>query len=199
MKEKLRKNLTKMEIGGILFCLAASFFMRNLYDLCGGDLIGVLFGSVNDSVWECNKTILLPYLIWGMLELLSLQPSLHRLAVAKTISLYLLAVIILAGGGIFKLLGIGTESTAFSVLYIIAICIASAISNHLYFSKANLHTLFAPCLFLLFLFLAFYFSLTPFPLKNLLFEDSSTGLCGIIPTYIDKGATALDTILQINS
>lgn len=199
MKENLRKNLTKMEIGGILFCLAASFFMRNLYDLCSGDLIGVLFGSVNDSVWECTKTILLPYLIWGMLELLSLQPSMHRLAASKTISLYLLGVLCLAGGGILKSLAISSDSVLFTSLFIISLCIALAVSNFLYFSKANLHTLFAPCLFLLFLFLAFYFSLTPFPMKNLLFEDSSTGLYGIIPTYIDKGATALDTIVQINS
>lgn len=199
MEETLRKNLTKMEIGGILFCLAASFFMRNLYNLCGGDLIGVLFGSVNDSVWEVCKTVLLPYLIWGMIELLSLQPSMHKLAAAKTLSLCLLAFIILAGGGILKILGLGTQNPAFTVVCAIALCIASAFSLRLYFSEINLHALFAPCLFLLFLFLAFYFSLTPFPIKNFLFEDSSTGLYGIIPTYIDRGAIVLDTILQINS
>ena len=69
----MQKILMKLEIGGIFFILILSAFMQNLYSLCNRELIGVLFGSVNDSIWETAKTLLLPYAIWGMIELLCIR------------------------------------------------------------------------------------------------------------------------------
>ena len=67
MPHKYAKYLTELEMGGILFCFLASLLMKQLYTLTDGHLIGVLFGAVNNSVWEQAKTLLLPYLLWGML------------------------------------------------------------------------------------------------------------------------------------
>ena len=61
----MQKKLMYLEIAGILFIVIMSVFMQNLLDLSGHTLIGVMFGSVNDSIWEIEKTLLFPYLLWA--------------------------------------------------------------------------------------------------------------------------------------
>ncbi len=191
--------MTEMEMGGILFCFLCSFLTGNLYQLCGGHLIGVLFGAVNNSPWERAKTLLLPYLVWGLLELLSIQPSMKRYTVAKTVSLWLLLGMLCGGGLLLRLCGFSADSVPFTALSLFSMLTASAAALLLYRSPLPLRNWFAVCVFLLFLFLSLYFSFTPFPPQNLLFQDSDTGLFGIVPIYYDKGASFLDAIAQINS
>ena len=81
-----------MDAAGIIFLFIISLFMSKLNDLCDGSLVGMMFGSVNQSIWESCKTLLLPYLIWGMIELLSLSVHMHAFTVAKTISLFFLGI-----------------------------------------------------------------------------------------------------------
>ena len=59
----MSKKLIKFEIGGIFFVLIMSVFLQNLYILSDRQLIGVMFGSVNDSIWETAKTLLLPFIL----------------------------------------------------------------------------------------------------------------------------------------
>ena len=188
MKRERAKYLKEMEIGGILFCSLYSIFAGRLYELSGKGLLGVLFGSVNNSPWECVKPLLLSYLLWGILEALSLQPSIHRLTCAKTFSLYMMAAVLLSGGLILRLCGLETCSAAFRALCLFSLCLSAAVSYVLYNSRIDFSLFFAPCVCLLFLFLACYFSLTPFPLKNILFMDSKTEMYGLIPAYFDAGA-----------
>ena len=188
MKPERTKYLKEMQIGGILFCSLYTIFAGMLYELSGKGLIGVLFGSVNNSPWECVKPLLLSYLLWGILEALSLQPPLHRLAVAKTASLYLLGFLLLTGSFILSIFGFKTGSAALTAMRLVSLCVSVAASMIIYRSDIDYNFFFAPCVFLLFLFLACYFSLTPFPLKNILFMDSETGLYGLIPDYYDLGA-----------
>ena len=54
----MQKKLMYLEIAGILFIVIMSVFMQNLVDLSGHTRIGVMFGSVNDSIWEIEKTLL---------------------------------------------------------------------------------------------------------------------------------------------
>ena len=69
----MQKKLMYLEIAGILFIVIMSVFMQNLLDLSGHTLIGVMFGSVNDSIWEIEKTLLFPYLLWAGIELLCIK------------------------------------------------------------------------------------------------------------------------------
>ena len=156
--------------------------MRRLYDWTDGELLGILFGSVNGSAWELCKTLLLPFLIWSLLELLTLRFSFHRFAVAKTAALYAL-------GALYLLLSKLAGGTAAGIIAVIG---AFALSFLLYSSSARLRGLFAPALALLFLFVALYFSFTPFPPRHEFFRDGATGMYGIIPKHFDYGAAALD-------
>lgn len=182
------KYLKVMEMGGILFGALFSLFAQKLYTFSDRGLVGVLFGAVNDSPWEIIKTILLPFFLWGVLELLALQPSLHKLTAAKTASLYLVAGILLAGSCVLYRCGIGTNSAAFTAVCLIALSAGAAFSILIYHASFEANRFFAPCIFLLFLFLACYFSLTPFPPQSFLFRDSRTGIYGLIPDYLDIGA-----------
>ncbi|MBQ1616664.1 MAG: hypothetical protein II614_04935 [Ruminococcus sp.] len=192
MPHKHTKYLTELEMGGILFCFLVSVLMKQLYALTDGHLIGVLFGAVNNSVWEQTKTLLLPYLLWGLLELLSVQPSMKRLTAAKTLSLYLLGGLLCGGGLLLRPCG-AAANTAFSLA---AVTFCSLFSLWLYRSPLYLKNLFAPCVLLLFLFVSLYFSFTPFPPQLALFRDDETGMFGIIPIYMDKGAVILDALAE---
>ena len=192
MPHKHTKYLTELEMGGILYCFLVSILMKQLYALTDGHLIGVLFGAVNNSVWEQTKTLLLPYLLWGLLELLSVQPSMKRLTAAKTLSLYLLGGLLCGGGLLLRPCG-AAANTAFSLA---AVTFCSLFSLWLYRSPLYLKNLFAPCVLLLFLFVSLYFSFTPFPPQLALFRDDETGMFGIIPIYMDKGAVILDALAE---
>lgn len=178
----MKKKIIPLECGGLLFVLAASAFMLRFYEWNNHELLGILFGAVNGSVWESCKTLLLPYLLWGMIEVLAVRVSLYRFAVAKTAGLYLLGVLYLA----LRLCGMHGIIAA-----VLSLAAAFAVSAALYSSDLYLRELFAPAVALLFLFVALYFSLTPFPPKHELFVDPATGMYGIIPEHLDYGAIVM--------
>ena len=177
MKQKELQLCIILETVGVVFCTLFRLFTLRLYDWCDGDLLGVLFGAVNNSIWEQNKTTFLAVFLWGMLEILIFRYSMKRLTVAKTISLYVSGIMLLFGGSIY-------------ICVPVLLC-SAVLTVWLFQSNLYLKNLFAPCVFLLFLFLSFYFCLTPFPPHFCLFEDAETHFYGIIPAYIDKGAAIL--------
>lgn len=179
----MTRKLLFLEIAGGAFVACGSLFMRRLYSLCGGELPGILFGAVNGSIWEACKTLLLPYLLWAVLETLSLRLRVHRFTVVKALTLYLLG---------FVYLSLRSTGSADLFASVIAVAAATLCSLFLYYAGIPLRWLFAPALVLLFLFAALYCSLTPFPPHTALFFDSESGLYGIIPRSYDYGAVALD-------
>ena len=193
----MKKTILKLEISGIFFILMLSIFMQNLYSLCNRQLIGILFGSVNDSIWETAKTLLLPFILWAMIELLSVRPPFKQFVVSKIISLYYLGIAYIALCLVFTLFGIENEFVINFIIAIFSICTSMFLSYKLLFSGYTLENLFLPSFFMLMLFFAFYFSLTPFPPKMYIFEDRATKLYGIIPQNIDAGAALLDTLYYL--
>ena len=179
------KKYLLLEICGGLFTAAASVFMQHLYSLSGKELIGILFGAVNGSVWEACKTLLLPFFIWSLLESLIYRMSICRYTASKTISLYLLGVMYI----VFR-------QTPLDPYLAAAVSLISAIllSIILYISPLPLQKLFAPSLLLLFLFISLYFALTPFAPHFKVFRDPATGLYGILPKHFDYGAFVLDSM-----
>ena len=186
----MQKKFLKAEIGGILFVIAFSVFLQNLHSLCNRELIGIIFGSVNNSIWEICKTLLMPYLIWSMLELIAFKPAFRKFVVSKIISLYFLAVS-------YILLCLILSSSDYMLKFtfsLVCVSTASFISFKLLYSHLKIDFLFYPAFFLFLLFIALYCSFTPFPPKCSIFIDEATSLYGIIPKHIDKGAIVLDTI-----
>ena len=192
----MQKRLMKFEIGGIFFVLIISVFLQNLYSLCSRELIGVMFGSVNNSIWETAKTLLLPFILWSIIEAMCIHPPFKKLVVSKVISLYYLGICYILLCMIFSFANEISRWLFEFISAIISVCTASFLSYRLTFSKFELQKLFAPSLFMLLLFIALYCSFTPFPPKMYIFMDRSTNLYGIIPEHIDEGAIVLDTMYQ---
>jgi hypothetical protein len=193
----MQKKMLKLEIFGIFFVIASSIFLQNLYELCGHSLIGIMFGAVNDSIWETAKTLLLPYLAWAMIELLSLRQRFHKFATIKILTLYILGASFCVLCSVYSLFNLESHTMPEFIAAILCTALSFVLSYKLLYSENGLEKQFIPALFLLFLFIALFCSLTPFPPKMHIFMDRATHLYGIIPENIDEGAIMLDTIARL--
>lgn len=189
----MKDRLKNLEIAGILFVIVLSIFFQNLFNLTDRNLIGVMFGSVNNSIWEFTKTLLFPYFLWSMIELLSVRVPFRRFIVSKTVSLYFLGLSYIFITLVTNLLGLCTNALPELVAAALCAAMAQFLSLHLIRSDLNTQHLYYPSILLLLLFAALYLSFTVFPPQMFIFKDRDTGLYGIIPEYIDRGAIALDT------
>ena len=190
-------KIKRLEFFGLFFIISLSVLLQNIYQLFGREAIGIMFGSVNNSIWEIAKTLILPYFLWSMLEMLTITPQFKKFVVCKVFALYffgLLYILLCVALSVFSL------SSVYLAEFIVAIVSLSVTA--LLFCKAYLTDfdpthLFFPALFLLLLLGAIYFSFTPFPPQLFIFMDRETGLYGIIPQNIDRGAIVLDTIYNV--
>lgn len=185
------ERIIRFEIMGVLFVIAVSVFMQNLYEWSGHSVLGIMFGSVNDSIWETCKTLLLPYTIWTLFEVICVKPRFHRFVAARIITIYLLALVFITISLVFSATGAQSHMMPEFIAAIAATAIASAASLVMYSRLEKLGDFFAPIFCLLLLFAALYCSLTVFPPHSFIFMDRATGMYGIIPEYIDLGEFAL--------
>lgn len=189
------KNLIALEAGGAVFSFLITAFLRRLYVLSGGELIGVLFGAVNDSVWENTKLIMIAYIFWGLIELLCLRVPFKRFVAAKAASLCLLAAVHI----IFCLAAFGFAESRETVYLLGSFCILPASALNIFLLKGDfcVDGWFIPGLFVLILFWSTYFCFTPFPPRLGIFMDSVTLRYGLIPKNLDVGAFFLCKISLI--
>ncbi len=68
---------------GIAICFILSLFLHFAYRLSGKSIIVAVFASVNESVWEHVKILVIPYLLFGIAEYYILRPHIKRLIVAR--------------------------------------------------------------------------------------------------------------------
>lgn len=180
------KNFLLFELGGAVFSALVTAFMRRFYSLCGGELIGILFGAVNNSVWESTKLLLISYLFWGLIELLCISVPFRAFVAAKTASLCFLCAVHIG----FCCASAWFLQSREAVFMLGSVCFfpASALSFFLLFGKFELSVFFVPSLFVLMLFWTIYFCFTPFPPHLEIFRDSLTRRFGLIPPDLIKEA-----------
>lgn len=195
----MKDRLKRLEIAGIFFVIILSVFLQNLYGITNRNLVGVMFGSVNHSIWEFTKTLLLPYFLWSMIELLSVRTPFRRFVVSKTISLYFLGISYILITLVTNLLGLCTNALPELVAAVACVAMSQYLSLCLIRSDFDTKNLYMPSILLLLLFAALFLSFTVFPPEMYIFKDRDTGLYGIIPEYIDKGAIALDVFYSMQN
>lgn len=175
---KNKQNVVSEACGWALICLAA-VYLRFAYDLSGGSALGILFGAVNESVWEHVKIYSIAYMGWGVLQLLWLKTPFRPYVAAKCAGLYLL----MGGTAAFSYINtalIGSQNlwtgslTAFTV-----VAAAQAVSLKLSTDWKRAAEYFAPALMLLMLYYVMFFSFTVFPPRLGLFRDPLTGGFGV--------------------
>lgn len=186
--------LKKYEKIGAVFTFLAAVVLHFSYEWSDGALWSILFGAVNESVWEHVKIITMPYFVWSVIEFCVCKPSFRRFFVSKIAGLYFL------GGAIIGFFYLYTSVIGKSIVIVdicstfVWICAAYVVSYKLYTGKGLVEMWFSPALFMLVLFMAMYFSFTVCPPKFELFRDPVTNQYGIIPSHIDTGAFYMDML-----
>lgn len=62
-------KLKKLEICGVFFIFICGTLLHFVYQWSNKSVVSILFGAVNESVWEHVKIFALPYAAWAIIEL----------------------------------------------------------------------------------------------------------------------------------
>lgn len=174
-----------MELSGILLCMISVIFLRNLYYTLGGAATGVLFGSVNSSIWEQLKPIILSYILYGLAELMCARPYFRQFTVSKAVGLYLSVAVFLVMSRLLP-------ADFIPVITLSALAAGFLLSRYLTLFGKSLSGLFILACLMLLLIFVMYFSFSAFPPRLDIFLDKESGMYGIIPDYIDIGAEMMN-------
>ncbi len=180
----------------MFFVSGLATLLHFIYDLTDGSVFAVLFGAVNESVWENTKIFLVAYCVWAVVELLVSKAPFKRFVIGKVIGIYFLAgyIILLH---YFYVLFTGKSIMAVDItLGFTSVILAHIISYKIVSGRAKVESYFVPSLFLLALFFVAIFSFTAFPPHLELFRDENTGFYGVVPDYIDKGEAYLSANMK---
>jgi hypothetical protein len=183
-----------LELTGTVFIFGLAALFHFIYDLTDGSVFSILFGAVNESVWENTKIFLIAYSIWAVIEILVSNVHFKQFVVSKVIGVYFLGAFIIIAYYI-EVLFAGKSFVAVDIaIGAIGVVLSQLISYKLTISDKNLKQYFLPSLFFLGLYLIAYFSFTVFPPHLELFRDPQTEFYGIIPSYIDQGDAVLNNL-----
>lgn len=186
MDKKLFKS---QEILGVLASLILTLVMWQVYNLTKGNPLGVIFGSVNNSIWEQLKGLIVAYVVFGGVELFTCKPRFKQFVTAKAWGLYgVISAYILIRYVTSSVFNVFTNCLAALAALILGFLISYLAAN----LRSDLRDLFIPSFFMLVLIFVMFFSFSAFPPRLSLFQDPDTGLYGIVPDYIDTGAVILN-------
>lgn len=180
-----------LEITGIPVIFLLATLLHFVYDFTDGSTLSILFGAVNESVWEHVKIFAVGYVFWSLVELLWVKPPFKKFVTAKTIALYFLSLAIIVFFYTYNLFSkepILWLDISSSFVFVV---LSQYISYRLITNENEIKDYFTVALMMLMLFFLMFFSFTAFPPKIDLFRDPITGMYGIIEDYIDKGAVFL--------
>lgn len=167
------------EAAGGVFIYCVAVFLHFVYPLSGGAALSILYGAVNESVWEHTKIFSAAYIAWSLLQLCWLRVRFRQYVAAKCVGLYTLMGLII---------GVYYAYTAFTGVNIVWVDILSsllsvflvqALTYRLETGDNRLADGFIPALMLIMLYYLMFFSFTIFPPKAALFRDPVTGGFGI--------------------
>ena len=178
----------KLEIVGAVFVFLLAVLLHFAYELTDGSVISILFGAVNESVWENTKIFLVAYSVWAVVELLVSNVHFKPFVVGKVAGVYALCLFIIISHYLIKAFSGKTVVWVDITMGIIGIIVAQLLSYRLAVNSEASQPYFYPALVFLALFFVCIFSFTVFPPHLELFRDAETGFYGIIPKHIDRGA-----------
>lgn len=183
-----------LEIVGVFVIYIVAVILHFVYDFTNGSTLSIIFGAVNESVWEHVKIFAAAFVLWSMIELLWLRPRFKRFVVTKVISLSFLGISIIAFFYTYNLF-VSSPILFLDIASSIAfVALSQYLSYRLYIGDRELEMYFPVSVMLLLLYFVMFFSFTVFPPKIDLFRDPESSMYGIIEDYIDAGAFYLDKI-----
>ena len=137
-----KRAITLSEATGCVLIYSAAVLLHYVYPLSQGAALSIVFGAVNESIWEHTKIFAAPYIGWALIQLCWLNVRFRRYVVAKVIGLYLMAGVII---GSSYLLILFTDNTVFWVdiaVSLIAVLTAQGLSQRLETAENRLDEFF---------------------------------------------------------
>lgn len=175
----MSKKLFKFELIGFIFVSITGTINHFLFELFGNSVIIGLFCPVNESVWEHQKLLFFPFLIWSIAEYFLLEKQ-NSFFPAKAVGI--ISGIIFTIAFYYSYKGIsGKESMFFDILsFYIGVGLSFLISFMIIknFGKSNIHLNNISVLILILIsavFIIFTFAPPLIPL----FKDPITSTYGI--------------------
>ncbi len=140
----------------------------------------ILISSVNSSAWEILKPFTIAYIMWIVIELSVLRPSLLHFVCAKIISLYFLVILVIVYILCINMFSVGER---YEIILLSGICpiilFVQFLSYRIYKSKVKIEIFWIPILLSLFLFLIMILFLTLYPPHFIVFYDMKKNIFGI--------------------
>ena len=173
------KRLAISEAAGTLAICAAATLLHFVYELSSGSTLAIIFGAVNESVWEHVKIFTESYCAWALLQLMWVRVPFRRYLAAKCCGLYLLM------GGMIGFFYLYTGFTGRAVLWVdilsavLLTALAQLTSYRLTTGSLRIQEFFVPALMLILLYYIMFFSFTVFPPRSELFRDPQSGTYGV--------------------
>lgn len=173
------KRYAVSEAVGAAVIYAAAVLLHFIYELSGGSTLAVIFGAVNESVWENTKIFAAAYCGYALLQLLWVRVPFRRYLVAKCCGLYVLV------GGIIGFFYLYTSFSGGAILWLdiassaVFVAAAQLCSYRITVRCRRTEDLFIPALLMLMLYYLMFFSFSVFPPHADLFRDPTTGGYGI--------------------
>ena len=173
------KRLALSEAVGAVAICAAAALLHFVYDLTSGSTLALIFGAVNESVWEHVKIFTAAYCAWALLQLMWVRVPFRRYLAGKCCGLYLLM------GGMIGFFYLYTGFTGHAVLWVdlisaaLMVVLAQLVSYRLTTGSLRTDEFFVPALMLILLYYIMFFSFTVFPPRSELFRDPQSGTYGV--------------------
>ncbi len=174
-----QKRFFYCEAAGSVVIYLIATLLHFVYLLSGGSALSILFGAVNESVWEHIKIFAAGYILWAGMELLLCRLPFRKFLCAKVTGLYLLSGLIAGFFYLYTFL-IGRSIPAVDMISaFVFVCLAQAVSYRITVTDRDTARFFKEAAMLLLLYFLMFFSFTIFPPKASLFMDPITGGYGI--------------------
>ena len=173
------KRFAISEAAGAVVIYGAAALLHFVYPMTGGSALAVVFGAVNESVWEHAKIFSIAYAGWAILQLLWIRAPFRRYLVGKCCGLYLLM------GGMIGFFYLYTAFTGKPILWLdvsypaVLTAAAQLCSYKITVGDRRSEALFAPALMMIMLYYLMFLTFSAFPPKVGLFRDPVTGGYGI--------------------
>lgn len=167
------------EAAGAAAIYGAAVFLHFVCAMTDNSALAVLFGAVNESVWEHVKIFSVAYCGYAILQLLWIRVSFRRYVVGKCCGLYLLMAGIIAVYYLYSGL-CGGSVLWVEVTYPAILVAAAQLCSYLivlHWRKAG--EFFAPALLLIMLYYLMFFCFSVFPPRAELFRDPVTDGYGL--------------------
>ena len=174
------KEILAWEIAGMFFIIIIGSLLHFTYELSGFWKPAALFSAVNESTWEHLKIGFWPALILLVIEFFVLRKKTKNFILAKTVSLYLIPIIItILFYSYTTILGRNVFLLDISI-FVISIVVAQIVSYRLMLVKNTHMTANLVALFLLIIEIVAFSFLSYFPPHFFLFSDPVSGGYGLI-------------------